>query len=84
MLMMGYNPLKGKNYEETYQLNRECKINFSEQDIIEKYGKSGLEFLQRLLEKNPKKRVDAGDALELAFLKLQESEETKPSLNGNQ
>lgn len=26
MILMGFNPLKGKNYEETYAKNKDCDI----------------------------------------------------------
>lgn len=38
IILMGSNPLKGKNYIETYDLNLECRIVLNKSKIISKYG----------------------------------------------
>lgn len=38
ILLMGYNPLKGKSYEESCELNRECRLKLDEKKISGKYG----------------------------------------------
>ena len=38
MVLMGYNPLKGKNYEETYLKNTGWKFTIDKEKIIKLYG----------------------------------------------
>jgi len=38
MLLMQKNPLKGRNYEETFLNNKSCNIVIDKQAIISKYG----------------------------------------------
>lgn len=69
MLLFGYNPLKGKNYEETYSKNRECKIELDKQSITEKFGEECFEFLSKVLEREPKNRFLASEGLHSPFFK---------------
>lgn len=68
MLLMGSNPLKGRSYEESYELNREGRVVLDEKRIGERYGAEGVVFLRRLLESNAKNRCTAEEALGLGFL----------------
>lgn len=64
MMLLGFNPLKGKNYNETVQKNEECNIVLDKDEIISKYDSSCYEFLEGLLQKDPTKRWSAQEALE--------------------
>jgi hypothetical protein len=49
MLLLGSNPLKGKTYGETYELNRLCDIPIDHPKITQKYGSHAVTFLRNLL-----------------------------------
>ena len=34
MLLVGYNPLKGHTYDETFLKNKACDINLNKKDIL--------------------------------------------------
>lgn len=38
MVLMGKNPVKGKNYEETLLKNTTWNFKLNKEEIIEKYG----------------------------------------------
>lgn len=64
MVLLGFNPLKGKNYEETYTKNKECTIELNKEDIISKYGPPCFVFLSKLLSTNWRWRYSATEALQ--------------------
>lgn len=45
MVLMGTNPLKGKTYEQTCALNKECSIELNKDKITSAFGQNGLIFL---------------------------------------
>jgi serine/threonine protein kinase len=59
MLLLGFNPLKGDSYDETFLKNKACDFDLNKKDILEKYGENGLTFLSRLLARLPQLRYDA-------------------------
>ena len=38
MLLLGYNPIKGENYDETYLKNKECEIYYDKPKIEKVWG----------------------------------------------
>ena len=49
MMLLEKNPLKGKNYEETYAKNSQCNIGLDKKLIIGNYGESCYDFLKGVL-----------------------------------
>ena len=85
MLLMGSNPLKGKNYDETYIKNKACNIQLDHQAVKDKLGSSGVKFFTDMFEKNPKKRPSAAELLEYNVFKLKQfSESTNCKTNKQQ
>ena len=72
MLLLGKNPLKGANYEETFNKNKLCQIQLDADTIVKKYGQSCLEFLEEALSKNPKHRPTANEVLDMNFFKTKD------------
>lgn len=59
MLLVGYNPLKGENYDETFEKNKACDINLDKKLINNQYGDHCFMFLTKCLCKYPQFRLDA-------------------------
>ena len=68
MLLLGYNPLKGENYDETFLKNKLCEIELSKKAIGERYGEKCYAFLRKLLAKHSQDRYDAEEALASPFM----------------
>ena len=68
MLLMGYNPMKGKSYEETAEMNRAASIRWDKEGIRERYGESCVGFLEGCLEVEEGKRLSAVEVVEHGFL----------------
>ena len=49
MMMLGNNPLKGKNYNQTSQKNEECKIKLDKHNMSSKIGEEGYKTLRSML-----------------------------------
>lgn len=79
MLLLGYNPLKGENYDETFTKNKICDIELDKIAINSRYGEHCFIFLTKTLSKYPQFRYDAEQALGSLFLneKPQEKEKDK-------
>lgn len=64
--------------------NRACKIDFTK-EMYQKLPLDWLDLMKRLLEKDPKKRITASEALDHEFFsndsKLYESIKNRDSLN---
>ncbi len=71
MMLLGYNPIKGGNYNETVKKNEQCNIVLQKEVILQKYGPHCLNFLMGLLEKDPNHRLSAEQALKSSFLDQQ-------------
>jgi serine/threonine protein kinase len=63
MLLLGYNPVKGDSYDETYLKNKLCEININKALAVSKGGEHCFIFLTKLLSKYPQFRFDADQAL---------------------
>lgn len=57
----------GKNSADIFDQNKECTINFN-QNLYKKLNETALEFIQNLLQKNPKYRFDATEALSHSYM----------------
>ena len=67
---MGYNPLKGQDYDETFLKNKACDIELSKKALNEKYGDHCYSFMSKLLARYSQFRCDSEQALSHAFLTL--------------
>lgn len=67
MLLLGFNPVKGENYDETYTKNRACEIVINKTAANAKWGEFCYIFLTKLLSKYPQFRFDAEQALKCEF-----------------
>ena len=63
MLLMGYNPVKGENYDDTYTKNKACDIVVNKVAANSKWGEHCYIFLTKCLSKYPQFRFDAEQAL---------------------
>ena len=83
MLALGKPPFPGSEYNEVLAQNRACKIDFTK-DMYQKIPPEWLELMKRLLEKDPKKRINATEALNHEFFvkdsKLYEAIKNRDSL----
>ena len=70
MMLLGYNPLRGRNYNETMKLNSACSINLDKKRIAETYGEPCLDFLDGLLQRNAEGRWSVEKALSSQFLNM--------------
>lgn len=82
MISTGRPPFPGSEYNEVLAQNRACKIDFTK-DMYQKLPPEWLDLMRRLLEKDPKKRISAKDALNHEFFgrdpKLYESIKNRES-----
>ncbi|CAM6002298.1 unnamed protein product [Sphagnum balticum] len=63
MLLLQKNPLKGRNYEETFLNNKSCNLMIDQHVIISKYGQKCYDMISRLLSIDPSSRLTARDTL---------------------
>lgn len=87
LLLLRKSPFPGKEYDEVLSQNRACKFNFESSDY-QKLPPEGtykfylaLDLLIRLLEKEPKKRISAKDALRHAFFTKDGKENTQSTIS---
>lgn len=59
MLLIGYNPVRGRSYKETVERNLACNLNFDKKLILDKYGEDCYILLYSLLQKDPNLRPTA-------------------------
>lgn len=69
ILLLQKNPLKGRNYEETFINNKNCNLTIDKAAIVSKYGERCYDMIARLLCINPIYRLTARDTLEHEFFK---------------
>lgn len=62
MLALKKAPFEGKSYNQVLLKNRNCQIDFNETQY-RRLPESWLDLLKRLLSKDPKSRITAGQAL---------------------
>jgi serine/threonine protein kinase len=62
MLALRKPPFPGSEYNEVLAQNRACKIDYTK-EMYQKIPPEWLDLMKRLLEKDPKKRISATDAL---------------------
>jgi serine/threonine protein kinase len=60
-------PFPGENKEEIIARNKACQIHY-DKSIADIVGPDGVDFLVRLLDKDPARRMGASQALEHPFL----------------
>lgn len=77
MLLMGYNPLKGENYDETFLKNKTCEIELNKKILNMQNGEHCYMFMTKMLAKYPQYRFDAEQALNSPFL-TQKTEAKEP------
>ena len=58
ILLVGRSPFNGTTYNEVLQLNREAKIEFTDPYYL-KIPHDAYNLLKRMLERDPKKRINA-------------------------
>lgn len=63
ILLTGCSAFNGKNYSEIILKNKNCLINWKFEKINIKLSEEALEFLHKLLEKDPLKRISIDEAL---------------------
>lgn len=77
-LLFGHSIFPGKKYSEILAQNRSCDFDFSD-DKYKKIPRDTLDLLMRMLEKDPRKRMNADDALQHPYfnnmMELDESSE---------
>ena len=49
MILMGNNPLRGKNYQQTYKNNTECNIELEREIIEKKFNLYAVQLLEGML-----------------------------------
>jgi len=69
-LLTGIFPFKALNDEDLIKLNKECKINFSN-EIWGKTNQEAKDLCMRMLEKNPEVRISAQEALEHSWINIE-------------
>lgn len=84
MIALGKPPFPGSEYNEVLAQNRACKIDFTK-DMYQKIPSEWLDLMKRLLEKDPKKRINVTDSLNHEFFskdsKLYEAIKNRDSLH---
>lgn len=53
ILLLGSNPLKGKNYEETFQKNKVFEIPIDHKALDEQFGENCGSFFEGVLARSP-------------------------------
>ena len=66
ILLTERSPFDGKSFREILQKNKKCKINFDHKSLNSK--SPAVDLLKMMLEKDPKKRISAADALKHPFM----------------
>lgn len=59
VMVFGRSPFEAKDKEEMLKLNEKAEINLDHGRMIIKISSSGLELMQKMLEKDPEKRPSA-------------------------
>jgi serine/threonine protein kinase len=73
ILLTGKSPFPGKTYNEVLAQNRACNLNFDGDDcsklpnISTKYANPALDLVKRMLDRSPKTRITASEALKHPF-----------------
>ena len=62
ILVVGRSPFNGKSFQEILNQNKNCQIDFNHEKL-KKYPQI-QDLLKRMLEVNPDKRINAGEALQ--------------------
>jgi serine/threonine protein kinase len=62
MLLLGFNPVKGESYDDTFMRNKACEININKGLLAGKWGEHAYGFLNKLLAKYPQFRMDGEQA----------------------
>lgn len=68
ILLTERSPFDGKSFREILQKNKKCQINFNHKSLDQK--SPAVDLLKKMLEKDPKKRISAEEALEHPFMKM--------------
>lgn len=70
ILLLGYNPLKGKSYDETFQKNKAFNLNIDRKGLNEVFGEECGDFFERVLARLSSERLSAYEALNHPFMTL--------------
>ena len=71
ILLTERSPFDGKSFREILQKNKKCNINFKHKSLDPK--SPAVDLLRRMLEKDPKLRISASEALQHPFMKMIET-----------
>jgi serine/threonine protein kinase len=63
ILLTGGSPFHGKSYNEILWKNKNCEIKFNFKDYGHKISEAATDLMKKLLEKDPKIRISAEEAL---------------------
>ena len=68
ILLTEKSPFDGKSFREILQKNKKCNINFKHSALDS--SSPATDLVKKMLEKDPKIRISAGEALEHPFMKM--------------
>lgn len=75
--LTGGSPFHGKSYNEILIKNKHCEVKFNLKELGYEISNSAIDLLKKMLQKDPKLRISAKDALNHPWIATKGGEQEK-------